>query len=128
MGAILPDEDMPHWRGEPLEALIDPISVLNRSIWGQVYETLAGAVAADGLDEADALTGGVVLARAADLGADEHGRWWYFWAPNGSINPTNGGEMRHLTPAHVEALAATCGKPPADWVGMWAVILTEVEV
>lgn len=31
-----------------------------------------------------------------------------------------------LTPAHVDALAAACGKPPADWVGGYAVILTEV--
>src|SRR5262249_53594062 len=29
VGAIVPDAEMPRWRGEPLEALIDPISVLN---------------------------------------------------------------------------------------------------
>jgi hypothetical protein len=45
VGAILPDEQMPCWQGEPLDALIDPISVLNRSNWGQLYESVAGAVA-----------------------------------------------------------------------------------
>jgi hypothetical protein len=43
VGAILPDVEMPRWRGQPLDALIDPISVLNRSNWGQIYEALAGA-------------------------------------------------------------------------------------
>lgn len=43
VGAILPDAEMPRWKGQPLEALIDPISVLNRSNWGQIYETLAAA-------------------------------------------------------------------------------------
>lgn len=43
VGAILAEDDMPRWNGQPLEALIDPVSVLNRSNWGQVYETLAGA-------------------------------------------------------------------------------------
>jgi hypothetical protein len=45
VGAILPDAEMPRWQGQPLEALIDPISVVNRSNWGQLYEALAGAVA-----------------------------------------------------------------------------------
>lgn len=45
VGLILPDNAMPSWQDEPLEALIDPISVLNRSNWGQMYELLAGAVA-----------------------------------------------------------------------------------
>lgn len=45
VGLILPDERMPRWQGQPLEALIDPISVINRSNWGQLYECLAGAVA-----------------------------------------------------------------------------------
>jgi hypothetical protein len=49
VGRILPDEEMPRWRGEPLDALIDPVSVLNRSSWGQVYETLLGSI----LDRAD---------------------------------------------------------------------------
>jgi hypothetical protein len=44
VGRVVPDEQMPIWCGEPLEALIDPISVLNRSNWGQIYETLLGAV------------------------------------------------------------------------------------
>ncbi len=42
VGAILPDEQMPVYQGQPLEALIDPISVLNRSNWGQIYETVVG--------------------------------------------------------------------------------------
>jgi hypothetical protein len=47
VGRILPDKAMPRWQGKPLDALIDPVSVLNRSNWGQVYETLLGAVLAD---------------------------------------------------------------------------------
>lgn len=47
VGAIIPDDQMPRWRGKPLDALIDPISVLNRSNWGQVYESLAGAIPPD---------------------------------------------------------------------------------
>jgi len=38
VGAILPNDDMPIANGCFLEALIDPISVLNRSNWGQVFE------------------------------------------------------------------------------------------
>ena len=45
VGAILSDDEMPQWRGQPLEALIDPISVLNRSNWGQIFETLSGGLA-----------------------------------------------------------------------------------
>jgi hypothetical protein len=45
VGAIVPDEDMPQFRGQPLEALIDPISVMNRSNWGQVFETVLGGEA-----------------------------------------------------------------------------------
>ena len=45
VGLILPDEQRPIWKGQPLDALIDPISVINRGNWGQLYETLAGAVA-----------------------------------------------------------------------------------
>jgi len=45
VGLILADKHMPRWNGLPLEALIDPISVVNRGNWGQFYETLAGAVA-----------------------------------------------------------------------------------
>lgn len=44
VGAILSDDEMPRWRGQPLEALIDPISVLNRSNWGQIFETLYGSL------------------------------------------------------------------------------------
>ncbi len=58
VGAILPDAAMPRWRGQPLEALIDPIGVLNRSNWGQLHETLAGALIAESEDAevvADAL-------------------------------------------------------------------------
>lgn len=47
VGAILPDAEMPRWRGRPLEALIDPISVLNRSNWGQIHEALAGAAVSE---------------------------------------------------------------------------------
>ena len=45
VGRILPDKLMPRWQGRALEALIDPISVINRANWGQIYETLAGAIA-----------------------------------------------------------------------------------
>jgi hypothetical protein len=48
IGRILPDREMPCWQGEPLEALIDPISVLSRSNWGQLMEALAGAVVSSG--------------------------------------------------------------------------------
>lgn len=44
VGRILPDEEMPRWRGKHLEVLIDPISVLNRCNWGQLYETLLGGL------------------------------------------------------------------------------------
>lgn len=47
VGLILPDELMPKWRGKPLEVLIDPISVVNRANWGQVYETLVGGLRSD---------------------------------------------------------------------------------
>ena len=40
VGLVLPDAEMPMWRGEPLEALIDPVSVLNRSNWGQLQEAV----------------------------------------------------------------------------------------
>jgi len=43
VGAIVEDKDMPRWRDKPLEALIDPISVINRSNLGQLHETLRGA-------------------------------------------------------------------------------------
>jgi hypothetical protein len=71
IGAVVDDEDMPRWHDEPLEALIDPISVLNRSNWGQVYEALAGAGGAEPalLTAADALTA------AREAGCDERGRW-----------------------------------------------------
>jgi hypothetical protein len=42
VGAILPDGEMPQVDGAPLEALIDPISVLNRSNWGQLLEARQG--------------------------------------------------------------------------------------
>jgi hypothetical protein len=76
VGAILPDEDMPRWRGRALDALIDPISVLNRSNWGQVYETLAGALACEeGRPILVAgLAGPEVLSRVRALGIDEQGR------------------------------------------------------
>lgn len=47
VGLILPDKQMPKWRDKPLEVLIDPISVVNRANWGQVYETLAGGMHSD---------------------------------------------------------------------------------
>ncbi len=43
VGAILPDEEMPLVNGQSAEALIDPISVLNRSNWGQVHECRAAS-------------------------------------------------------------------------------------
>jgi len=43
VGAILPDAEMPLVDGEPPEALVDPISVLNRSNWGQLHECRAGS-------------------------------------------------------------------------------------
>lgn len=45
VGLILPDGRMPRWRGRPVEALIDPVSVVNHGSWGQVYESLAEALA-----------------------------------------------------------------------------------
>lgn len=53
VGKILPDRQMPTWRGEPLEALIDPISVINRGNWGQVYETIAGGASLFGRQVSD---------------------------------------------------------------------------
>ncbi len=76
VGAIVPDDEMPRWRGEPLEALIDPISVLNRSNWGQVYEALAGALVAPGQSrDFRAESGTQVLEEVQALGADKLGRW-----------------------------------------------------
>jgi hypothetical protein len=76
VGAILPDDQMPRWRGEPLDALLDPVSVLNRSNWGQVYESLAAATtAADAPLDVSGMSGEQVLRRAGDGGADAHGRW-----------------------------------------------------
>ena len=51
VGAILSDDEMPQWRGQPLEALIDPITVLNRSNWGQIFETLYGGLANEKANE-----------------------------------------------------------------------------
>ena len=77
VGAILPDDEMPRWRGRPLDALIDPISVLNRSNWGQVHESLAGATAGEReAVSAAGLTGTEVLRRAAAMGFDRQGRSW----------------------------------------------------
>ncbi len=76
VGAILPDDDMPRWRGRPLEALIDPISVLNRSNWGQVYEALAGALVEPGqVRDVNGVSGEEVRAEAQRAGADAQGRW-----------------------------------------------------
>jgi hypothetical protein len=77
VGAILPDDQMPRWQGQALEALIDPISVLNRSNWGQVLEALAGAVSLlEGKNQTeDSHTYKQVLDAAQRLGADSHGRW-----------------------------------------------------
>lgn len=76
VGAILDDDRMPRWQGEALDALIDPTSILNRSNWGQVYETLAGAVMAlDPTAAPPAWEGPEVLRRASALGADGNGRW-----------------------------------------------------
>ena len=78
VGLILPDERMPLWNEKPLEAMIDPISVLNRGNWGQLYETLAGAIANrqggnplvdSGCETADWLT-----KFCEAYGADENGR------------------------------------------------------
>ncbi len=43
VGAILPDDQMPLWAGQPLEAMLDPVGVVNRSNWGQVKEGIDGA-------------------------------------------------------------------------------------
>jgi hypothetical protein len=76
VGAILPDETMPRWRDEPLDALIDPISVLNRSNWGQIYEALAGAVVPAGESRAFAsVSAETVMEEVKRLGADGRGRW-----------------------------------------------------
>src|SRR5262249_35145935 len=64
----------------PLEALIDPISVLNRSNWGQVYEALAGAVAvaeARPWLETNGGAGAEALRQAPEgVGCEGHGRRW----------------------------------------------------
>jgi hypothetical protein len=76
VGAIVPDEQMPRWRGRPLEALLDPISVLNRSNWGQVYEALAGALVDPGQSrDFSPVSGEQVVKEAEGLGADAQGRW-----------------------------------------------------
>jgi hypothetical protein len=76
VGVILPDDEMPRWRAQPLEALIDPISVLNRSNWGQVYEALAGALLEPGQTrDVSRLSGEQVRAEAQKSGADAQGRW-----------------------------------------------------
>jgi hypothetical protein len=76
VGAILPDADMPRWRGEPLEALIDPISVLNRSNWGQVHEALVGVAVPPGQSrDVSGVTAEVVAEEAQRIGADRQGRW-----------------------------------------------------
>jgi hypothetical protein len=74
VGAILPDDQMPRWCGQPLEALLDPLSVLNRSNWGQLYESLAGATGT-ALD-VSVLSGEEIVRRAGEWGADAHGRSW----------------------------------------------------
>ncbi len=75
VGHILPDEEMPRWRNEPLEALIDPVSVLNRSNWGQVLEGLAGAtVSEDETLDATTLSAEEVLRRARRRNANAQGR------------------------------------------------------
>lgn len=43
VGAILHEASMPRWNGEPLEALLDPVGVVNRGNWGQIHETIGGA-------------------------------------------------------------------------------------
>jgi hypothetical protein len=76
VGQILRDDEMPRWRDEPLEALIDPISVLNRSNWGQIVEALAGASTSAGESlEAGSHSVADILARARALNADAQGRW-----------------------------------------------------
>jgi hypothetical protein len=76
VGAILPDREMPLWDDRPLEALIDPISVLNRSNWGQVYETLAGALLEPGqARDVRSVRGEQVRVEAQRSGADARGRW-----------------------------------------------------
>jgi hypothetical protein len=91
VGAILPDDDMPIWRDEPLEALIDPISVLNRSNWGQVHEALLGAAVEPGQSrDVTGLTAEAVIEEARSLGADERGRW-----PT-SLPPAAGGETKEV--------------------------------
>lgn len=76
VGAIVPDDEMPRWRGRPLEALIDPISVLNRSNWGQIYEALAGAVLEPGQTrDVGNVSGGQVRSMVQEAGANAQGRW-----------------------------------------------------
>lgn len=77
VGKILPDEEMPRWRGKPLEALIDPISVLNRSNWGQIQESLAGAVAEESQTPvfSSQLSAEELMSRAQALGASPVGTW-----------------------------------------------------
>jgi hypothetical protein len=75
VGAILPDDQMPRWRGQPLEALIDPISVLNRSNWGQVCEALASALPGKSIDVSDRSGAAVLKAlQAKSMDIDPRGR------------------------------------------------------
>ena len=83
VGAILADEAMPRWQEKPLEALVDPIGVINRSNWGQLHEGLAGAILRETQDEdkepllRDLLRASTksLLERAERLGADRAGRF-----------------------------------------------------
>lgn len=90
VGRILPDDEMPRWRGRPLEVLIDPISVLNRSNWGQVYETLLGRLLSEGGLRAGMdhqISKEKLLEELRGAGHDEAGR--------GVIEPPQSGDWQH---------------------------------
>jgi hypothetical protein len=77
VGAILPDDQMPQWEGKPLEALVDPISVINRAAWGQVYETVAGGLLEKGFQPlSPSLEREELITKAKGEGADSLGRWF----------------------------------------------------
>ena len=95
VGKILPDNQMPLLNGNRLEALIDPISVVNRSNWGQVYESLAGATANETDKSVIESPGNDVLSAAKKYGADDYGRW--------NISPPNDGDSWLKAPTQTVA-------------------------
>jgi len=108
VGAILLEEDMPQWNGQPLEALLDPVSVLNRSNWGQVHETLAGAAPASPSPPVGARPPGSDEAGRSPVDPPRSGGWM-----TGSIWAVVGVQFVMRLPHHAsERLAASPSPEP----------------